>query len=341
MYNIIKSIYYKIKFFFVIFIGCHIRALIKAREIRCVQNNTNKIGKNAIILLAVLRNEAIRIPYFLEYYRKLGIDHFLFVDNDSTDSFFELVENDPDISVWHTKSSYKKSRYGVDWVNCLLRKFGRNRWCLTVDPDEFLVYPNCETRGLRLLVEHLNYTEQDKLFCPLVDMYSNKKFTETQYKAGEDPKEVCPYFDVFGYFARKDQYFQNIKITGGPRMRMFFKNHPDEAPALNKTPLVYWRWFFVYYSSTHSLVPRRLNKVHQKNIDLTGCLLHFKFISLLEEKAKEEVDRNQHFAGSREYKQYIKGFDEHGKSLYYPLSVKMNGPNDLLEYGLMTIGDWF
>ena len=32
-----------------------------------------------------MRNEKIRLPFFLRYYRNLGVNHFLIVDNDSTD----------------------------------------------------------------------------------------------------------------------------------------------------------------------------------------------------------------------------------------------------------------
>ncbi len=39
------------------------------------------IGKDSILLVAVLRNEMALLPYFMRYYRALGIDHFLMIDN--------------------------------------------------------------------------------------------------------------------------------------------------------------------------------------------------------------------------------------------------------------------
>ena len=62
-----------------------IRALRKSSELKNVQDNTRAIRPNDVLLVCTMRNEKIRLPYFLEYYRALGINHFLFVDNGSDD----------------------------------------------------------------------------------------------------------------------------------------------------------------------------------------------------------------------------------------------------------------
>lgn len=124
-------------------------------------------------------------------------------------------------------------------------------------------------------------------------------------------------------------------------MRLFFRDKPMQAPALNKMPLVFWRQYYAYQSSTHALAPRRLNKVHEHRVELTGCLLHFKFFSVLKEKAEEEISRKQHFAGSREYEKYLHGIVDESLCLMSPFSAKLNNPEDLVKHGLMTTGGWF
>ncbi len=52
---------------------------------------------------AVLRNEMHRIPFFLKYYRDIGVDHFFFIDNGSSDGFIEFAEQQPDCSIWYTE----------------------------------------------------------------------------------------------------------------------------------------------------------------------------------------------------------------------------------------------
>ena len=51
----------------------------------------------------------------LDHHRKLGVRHFLIVDNASTDGTAQLLDQ-PDISLWTTSASYKASRFGMDWL---------------------------------------------------------------------------------------------------------------------------------------------------------------------------------------------------------------------------------
>ena len=118
---------------------CVLRALRKSRELSLVQDYTDRICKGDILLVTTIRNEKIRLPYFLQYYRGLGVNHFLFVDNDSNDGARAYLDGIEDVSVWFTRGSYKSATFGVDWVNYLLRKYAHGHWSLIVDPDEFFI----------------------------------------------------------------------------------------------------------------------------------------------------------------------------------------------------------
>jgi len=133
-----------------------IRAFRKRRELRPVADRTGQIRPDDLLLFCTQRNERIRLPYFLDYYRKQGINHFFFVDNDSTDGSRQYLDDQPDVSLWHTTASYKRARFGVDWLNSLQMKHAHGHWSLTVDPDEFLIYPFCDTRPLRALTDWLD-----------------------------------------------------------------------------------------------------------------------------------------------------------------------------------------
>ena len=41
--------------------------------------------KNEIRFFATMRNEGLRLPYLLDYYRQLGVKRFFIVSNGSTD----------------------------------------------------------------------------------------------------------------------------------------------------------------------------------------------------------------------------------------------------------------
>ena len=96
-----------------------IRAFRKRRELTSVANRTAQIKADDILLFCTQRNEAIRLPYFLKYYREMGVGHFFFVDNDSDDGALDYLAKQPDVSVWSAKASYKRARFGVDWLNWL------------------------------------------------------------------------------------------------------------------------------------------------------------------------------------------------------------------------------
>lgn len=85
-----------------------IRAFRKRRELSRIANRTDQIRKDDILMFSTLRNEKLRLPYFLHYYREMGVNHFFFVDNDSNDGSLDYLADQPDVSVWHTRSSYKR-----------------------------------------------------------------------------------------------------------------------------------------------------------------------------------------------------------------------------------------
>ena len=114
-----------------------VRAFRKHFSLKPVVDRTRKIRPGDILLFSTMRDEFVRLPFFLQYYRNLGVSHFLIVDNGSDDGSREYLTDQPDVSLWTTTASYKASRFGMDWINALLRRHGDGHWCLTVDPDEF------------------------------------------------------------------------------------------------------------------------------------------------------------------------------------------------------------
>ena len=242
----------------------HLRAFLHRRELTGVANRTQKITPHAIILLSTVRNERIRLPYFMRYYRDLGVDHFLFVDNDSDDGTREYLAEQPDVSIWTTDASYKASHFGVDWLTHLQRRYCHGHWCLTVDVDEFLVYPFCETRPLRALTDWLDASAVRSFSAMLLDMYPKGPVQARPYHEGQNPFEIAQWFDSGNYTLNRNYWNGNLWIQGGPRARMFFADQPFSAPALNKIPLVFWDHSYAYVSSTHMLMPRGLNLVFRR-----------------------------------------------------------------------------
>jgi hypothetical protein len=317
------------------------RAFRKRRELVPVADRTGAIRPGDILVLSTLRNEAGRLPWFLAHYRKLGAAHFLVVDNGSTDGGRELLAGEPDVSLWATEASYRASNYGTHWLNWLARRHGAGHWCLTVDPDEILVYPFCDTRPLPALTEWLDASEARSFGAMLLDMYPKGPVGRAACRPGQDPLEVAGWFDAGNYTVSRNPLYRNLWIQGGPRARAFFAEEPWRAPALNKIPLVKWDRRTVYASSTHALLPRRLNLTYDEwgGETASGVLLHFKFLQTFAAKAEEELARRQHYAGGREYQAYAER-PARELDLWCPWSESYINWRQLEVLGLMSKGGW-
>ena len=318
-----------------------IRAFRKRRELTRIADRTGTIRPNDILLFSTQRNEKIRLPYFLDYYREQGVSHFFIVDNDSTDGSADYLADQPDVSVWRTKASYKKSRFGVDWLNWLMIKHAHGHWCLTVDPDEFLIYPFCDTRPLRALTDWLDASSIKSFSAMLLDMYPKGRLDAHPYQQGQNPIEIAGWFDSGNYTMSRNRLFGNLWIQGGPRARVFFADQPENAPALNKVPLVKWDKRYAYVSSTHMLLPRGLNQVYDEwgGEKASGVLLHAKFLDTFTSKAAEELSRGQHYSASVEYKAYAESLKD-DPDLWCKWSEKYINWRQLEILGLMSKGNW-
>jgi len=305
---------------------------------RAAGGNIPDVG---VLVFATIRNEMLRLGYWLAHYRALGVSHFLIVDNASTDGTTEYLADQPDVSLWTTPASYKASRFGVDWLTCLQWRYGTGRWCLTVDADELLVYPDCEARGLPDLTAHLDQQGQGSFGALMLDLYPKGSVGEATYVQGEDPVASIPWFDADNYRAKIHPVFDNLWIQGGVRDRVFFGSQPERAPTLNKTPLVKWQKGFAYVTSTHQILPRRLSDVYDLGTGdrVSGVLLHTKFLPNIAEKSSEEVGRKQHFENSDLYQPYYEALIQE-PDLWAETSVRYEGVDQLIDRGLMTTGNW-
>lgn len=188
------------------------RAFRKRRELKPVANRTAKMRPNDILLFCTLRNEKIRLPYFLRYYRDLGVNHFFIVDNGSDDGGREYLAEQPDVSLWSTTHSYKRARFGADWLNWLQLRYAHEHWCLVVDPDEFFVYPFCDTRPIRALTDWLDASSIKSFPAMLLDMYPKGPLDAQPYREGMDPFEIAQYFDSGNYVFQRNSRFGNLWI---------------------------------------------------------------------------------------------------------------------------------
>lgn len=312
------------------------RAFRKRRELTVLKDRTDQIAPGDVLVFSTMRNEAQRLPYFLEHHRKLGVAHFLIVDNDSDDGTTQMLRDQPDVSVWHTAHSYKESRFGVDWLNWLQTRFGTGHWCLVVDADELFIYPHHDQQDLSTLTSWLDRRGAHRMRALMLELYPKGPLNAQAYTAGQDPTEILNYFDSGGFVPLYQPGLHNEVATGGPRLRMFFRDEPRKAPTLSKIPLIKWHWRYAFVSSTHSVLPRALNYPPDtaQNDPVSGVLLHTKFLPQIVDRSREEKQRQEHFAYSAQYEEYYDKLIEN-PDFWLETSHQFQDWHQLVDLGFM------
>jgi hypothetical protein len=329
-------------------------------------------GRDEIRLFCVLRDEVLRLPYFIDYYRRLGVDRFFMINNNSIDESESFLLQQPDCHVFYTGASYGASRAGVTWLNSLMDAYGEGRWIVLADTDELLVYPHCEQAKLPKFCTWLDQQGSEGVYTLLLDMYSKLPIKDVAYKQGEDFLNACPCFDKDYAFVSRigvpvlRPAFPPFEHIGGPRLRLCFaeqntgavwprlkvkllrrllslahsrgllKNIKLPIPATQafKVPLVKWRKGDAFVTS------HRLNAI--KLSPVRGALLHFKYFQDFSKRVQDAVQRGEHFNGSAEYKRYAELLAAKSDlTLAYKGSTIYHDSDDLLKLGLIkTIADW-
>jgi glycosyltransferase involved in cell wall biosynthesis len=318
-----------------------VRAWRKSRQLTPVSDRTAAIAQRDLLAAMTVRNEMLRLPYFLDHHRRLGIGHFLIVDNASDDGTREWLATQSDVSLWTTADSYRLSRFGVDWLTWLQIRHAHGHWCLTLDADELFIYPYWETRDLHALTGWLEAQGRRSCAAMMLDMYPEDALSDAPYQAGQNPTDVLAWFDAGNYGIMRQQPLGNLWIQGGVRARVFFADDPRKAPTLNKVPLVKWDRRYAYVNSTHQILPPALNKTYGGcgEEHTSGILLHTKFLHVVVEKSVEEKARREHFHNSALYDGYYDRLTSNPR-LWSPRSHRYAGWRQLEALGLMSRGGW-
>ncbi len=307
-------------------------------DLTSLRDLTPTLSPRAILCFSSVRNERARLPHFLRHHRALGVDHFLIVDNGSDDGTVDCLLDQPDVSLWSTQAGYKAARFGLDWTTWLQRRHGHGRWCLTLDADELLVYPYSDSRDLRALTGWLETSGQDMFPAMMLDLYPRGPIGT----AGDpdDPLRTLCWFDAGNYGLQVQPRMRNFWIQGGPRSRALLDD-PQRGPTLNKVPLIRWQRHFAYVNSTHSALPRRLNRFYAEDGGEwpSGVLLHTKFLDSAPARAIIEKKRGEHFFDGSLYAGYYDAVAA-DPDLWHPHARRLTGWRQLEALGLMSRGGW-
>lgn len=318
------------------------RSFRSRHHLTALSDRTGAIRAGDVLLVMTQRNEALRLPFFLKYYRALGVGHFLVVDNGSTDGSVEMLAGERDVSLWQTRESYGAARFGLDWMTWLQMRYAHGHWCLMVDADELMIWPERLGADLRQLTTALDAGGVEGMGALLLDLFPRGALGAGTYTPGQDPREVLQWFDPGPYRARRQRPMNNLWVQGGTRERVFFSEMPVRAPTLNKLPLIRWNRRYAYVNSCHSALPPRLNALYSGpgGPGPSGVLLHTKFLPDATARAVEEKRRGEHFTQPAQFSGYYDSLSA-GPELWHPgarrLAGGLEGAAQLERLGLMSV----
>lgn len=291
----------------------------------------NVFGKReGVIYVCIVKNDLDRAKKSLDYYKKLGVRNFVFIDNNSDDGTYEWIMNQ-EVDVFWTNAKFSSSAKTA-WLTYIFEYYGYDRWYLIVDIDELLSYPQCEKHSINDLIVYMEKNKKKRLLSFMLDMYIDGKLSEIDNAKDWNFEDYC-YYDTNSYTMTKNLHY--YKITGGPRQRVFKHDSKGTEMIQNKYPLVYISKGELY--RYHYVFP------FYNNFDMKcmAVLKHYKFMPGDLKKYEKIVKEGTYANGSQLYKDSLKMIKENKNlNFWNQESCKYYSSDDLLKIDLVNEITW-
>ena len=285
-----------------------------------------------LLVISVVRNGELYIKSFMDHYRAMGVKHFVFLDNASTDRTVELLCGQESVTVLQTDAPYKK--YENTMKRYLAERFSAGRWNLCADIDELFDYPFSETLSLGDFLRYLNDNSYTAVVAQMLDMFSDTPLAELESKPDDQLKEKYVYYDISAI--EKEDYLwsprSNVEIKahlGGIRKTVFGTDN-----ALTKAALVLMDGKIKTFITWHHVRDAWV-------ADLSCVLMHYPFVSSFCAKVQDAVRTGRY--GMRvtdEYKAYAKGLQDNSSvNFKLPSAQRFIGLEQLIEDRFLIVSE--
>jgi len=147
-----------------------------SRHVRHVFGPKKVPGRRRDVVVASLFLNGMEfLPTFLEHYRRLGVRHFVLMDNGSNDGSEEYLLQQPDVTLLHCELSFHENENIMRRYLC--HRFLYRRWCMLVDVDELLDFPGSTRATLKDLIDYLESKKFTGVVGQMLDMFSSRPLT--------------------------------------------------------------------------------------------------------------------------------------------------------------------
>lgn len=220
-----------------------------SRSVRHIHGPTAlETGKNDVIAIVLVRNGSYYLDAFFEHYRSIGIRHFAFIDNGSSDDTLARIAAQPGTVI--DQCTLPLAGY-EDLIRAYpAHTYGRNRWCLYVDMDEILEFQGATTHGIRALTTYMQRQGHTAMVAQMLEMFPKAPLSQVADLSYDRVLRDFVYYDISA-ITRFDYHSPNIPFSallrdnrlsteavkfyfGGVRGKVFGENC-----CLTKHPLIF------------------------------------------------------------------------------------------------------
>jgi hypothetical protein len=300
-------------------------------------------ARRGLFCFCMVYNEQWFLPHLLAHHRALGIEHFIFYDDRSTDGTRDMLMEQPDCTIIEPADEPEPGQRLAPTQRLLFNyvpeTFGKGAWSLIVDADEFVILPT-EFSSMDDLVRYLERRNHKCALAAMVDFYPPK--LSGRFYDPLPPLLGSPWFDRDPGFRRVPGHMLPQMLPAGVRvrlLRMLAKDYPEIVEEIYASlKYRYAKLWKVPVLKTGSGIRR--TDPHNVNVrppdDVQIALAHIRFYPGLDDRVKAALDRQTHFLGSVEHR-FLKAVlalfpDE---PLTSPRSVEYRSPADLERAGLI------
>lgn len=127
------------------------------------------VPKGEVLAIVLVRDGAYYLDAFFEYYRALGIRHFAFIDNGSTDETLARIKQQEGCVI--DRAVLPLAQYEDLMRGYPASAYGKDRWCLYVDMDEQFDFEGRKSHGLPTLLRYLEQRGDTALMAQMLEMF--------------------------------------------------------------------------------------------------------------------------------------------------------------------------
>lgn len=255
----------------------------RARFARSVQHlhgpQTLDAPKNEALAIVLVRDGSYYMDVFFEHYRRLGVQHFAFIDNGSNDDTLERLKAEAGVII--DQCNLPLAGYEDLIRQYPANRYGQNRWCLYVDMDELFDFEGSAALGLSGLTAYLEAQKATAMMAQMLEMFPKVPLRETATLSYADSVKTFRYFDI-SHVQKFDYHSPTIEFSalladntvadrdftfcfGGVRGKVFGENC-----CLTKHPLI-------FNGPEVTPAPHPHLSMGVRCGDITGLIKHYKF----------------------------------------------------------------